>query len=469
MTKKTTILLLMVICAFQLSLAQNTINDVTLLAANLNSYSLPSQNNSLEVNVKNNGNTPIETLTVTWSDGTKNHEAIIKADIPAGATKRLVHPTPINYSGIVDKNITVSLGQNGVNDFNASDNSTYVSFNTVTRQGTKGVLYEKGTATWCRGCPMGIAAFNHMDKKKLESFIAVAIHARDPMDFDEYKQRLNFRTIPSYNLDRTNTNGAGRKFPTADCLEKVHEKRKKLSVPADLSLKVEESGNTLSITASAEFFSNFSAAGFKLGVIVTENNVTGTTEGYNQVNGFSGDPEVDCGGFEDLPNPVPAAQMVYNHVARALLGGYDGQSGSVPSVISAGNLSKYTFNYEVPAEIKKENLVFIAVLIRDGGLIANAKKQAYKGGLSISKENIASMQIYPNPVSNNINIDFDATEGDYEVSIYDMAGRSVYQKNFSNLYGKQHLTVPVDKISTGSYIVSVASKKSSYTKHIIVK
>ena len=43
------------------------------------------------------------------------------------------------------------------------------------------------------------------------------------------------------------------------------------------------------------------------------------TSGYNQVNAYAGNALGPMGGFESLPNPVPAAQMVYDHVARVLL------------------------------------------------------------------------------------------------------------------------------------------------------
>lgn len=466
MTKKITLLLLMITFSSLSVLAQNTVNDISLLEAKLKGYSLPNKNNTLVVNVKNNGNTPIKSLKLTWTDGIKKHTALIKTHIPVGASKRLSHPKPVNYSKIVEKNIQIYLEQDGVDDFNTSDNTTTVSFNTVSKKGTKGVLYEKGTASWCRGCPLGISAFEHMDKKNLKSFIGIAIHAKtDPMGFEEYVSKLGFRTIPSYNLDRTSMD---KKFPNATCLEEPHEKRKNLEVPADLFIKTTESGNKINITASAEFYTNTSS-GYRLGVIIVENKVTGTGKKYNQVNGCSG-KDVDCGRFNDLPDPVPASQMEYNHVARALLGGYDGQAGSVPPQITNGQTSKYTFTYEVPTGIKRENLVFVAVLIRStSGAVVNAKKQPYKGGLSTNEQEVASMYVYPNPVSNSINISFDAAESAYEVAIYDMAGRAVYKKNFSNLNGKQFLTVPADKISAGNYIVSLAGKTSSFSKHIIVR
>lgn len=42
------------------------------------------------------------------------------------------------------------------------------------------------------------------------------------------------------------------------------------------------------------------------------------------------------GGFELLPNPVPAAKMTYNHVARAILGGWAGIPGDFHKIFLRG-------------------------------------------------------------------------------------------------------------------------------------
>jgi hypothetical protein len=44
-----------------------------------------------------------------------------------------------------------------------------------------------------------------------------------------------------------------------------------------------------------------------------------------------------------LPNPVPAAQMVYNHVARAIQPSFEGFANSFPTTVNAGDAHVVNF------------------------------------------------------------------------------------------------------------------------------
>ena len=67
--------------------------------------------------------------------------------------------------------------------------------------------------------------------------------------------------------------------------------------------------------------------------VVVEDGVRGTGSGYNQVNAYSGGANGPMGNYHNLPNPVPAAQMVYDHVARAILGNWVGTEASLPTSV----------------------------------------------------------------------------------------------------------------------------------------
>lgn len=468
MLKKTTLLVALLITAGQLSWAQTkSTNAVSLENATATRYTLRSTDNFIAMTVKNNGATPINTLKASWSDGNITNSATIRTSIAAGETKVIEHPKPINYSAIVEKNITVSLDLvNAEKDAFTADNSQTINFNTVSRKGTKAIVIEEGTGTWCKWCPGGTAAIDYMYKKKLETFIAIAIHTGDPMEFEEYIEKTKLRGLPGYNADRVLMDQG---FDSEECLQVPHDKRKGLEVPADLDISAQASGNKISVTAKANFYTKFSNADFRLGVIVTEDNVTGTGRGYAQANGFSGGSD-KAGGFENKPNPVPAKDMVYNHVARALLGGYNGQPNSVPSTIKEGDVAKHTFEYTVPSELKKDNLKFIVVLIKESnGELVNAKEFSIKDALSIKKQSIADLKVYPNPAKTNLTIDFNATDNNYDVAIYDISGRLVLDKTYSNIAGKQSLNIPVSKLSKGSYVATISSDKAFHSQIILIE
>ncbi|EPB65793.1 tRNA ligase class I, partial [Ancylostoma ceylanicum] len=197
-----------------------------------------------------------------------------------------------------------------------------------------------------------------------DRFIGIAVHNGDPMTVSEYDNGANFGGYPSANIDRSILDG------------------------------------------------DFSSANYRLGVIIIEDGVKGTSSGYNQANAYAGGGYGPMGGYESLPSTVPAAQMVYDHVGRALLGGYNGQAGSVPTEIYDGMPVSYTFNYTVPAAYNIDNMYAVGVIIDNTtGEIINANKSPLKT-LSLGSVESVEMNVFPNPATDKINVSFEA-KGEY--------------------------------------------------------
>lgn len=432
-------------------------------------YALRSTNNHITLEVKNNGDTTISFLEANWNDGESDHTAKIRTNIPAGKTVTVKHPVPVNYSDIVEKHISVSL-----NSENASpENVKTIKFNTVTRQGTKGVLIEEATGTWCQWCTGGIVNMEVAKKNYPDNFVGVAVHggrSSEPMKYKAYLDKMGISGFPNYNVDRV---GKSKQIPTGNenAISNSVRNRKDMKVPADLFATGSESGGTINITAKAKFFSNFTASDFKMGIIVIEDGVTGTSRGYAQQNAYAGGGSGKMGGYENKPRTIPASQMVYDHVARYLLGGYNGQAGSVPANLLAGDEVEYTFSYKIGSNIKNKDKLHFALVLIKGREVVNAKELSLKE-LSTNKfaKTIPSVKMYPNPAKEHLNISFDAvTKGDYAVTVYDMLGRVISENSHKNLSGLQKLNVSTAKLSKGSYLVSVSNNEASYSQVIIVE
>lgn len=469
MVKKLTLALAIAVVA-QISWAQSIVsNDVSLVEANLSRFALRSVNNPISLKIKNNGNSTVNTLKINWNDGIEDHIATVRTDIPAGETAVITHPVAVNYSTVVEKNITVSVDMvNDSKDFNAADNSQTVAFNTVSRKGKRGVVAEEGTGTWCTYCTMGIAGFDYMSEKYPENFIGIAVHTgRDPMAMRNYAKKLNLKGVPTYNMDRAKKRLG---FDNKRSAESPFKQRMKIPVPADLGAAAKLSGSKLSIDASANFLTDYSNASLRLSVVILEDGVNNASRSYNQSNFYSGSSE-DVGGYEKKPNPVPGRDMYYNHVARAILGTYEGQSGSVPSTVKSGDVAKYNFTYSIPSEINKDKIKIVVMLLNaKSGEILNANEIPIDQALSLEDmPSIALTKMYPNPVKDNLTIAFNAENRDYSITVTDMLGRVFSKNEFKNLSGKQNIQLPTSKLSAGNYLVSIASGKASYSKMIIVE
>ena len=245
-----------------------------------------------------------------------------------------------------------------------------MSFNVLTAQ--KNVLLEEATGTWWQYCPSGIYYIDSL-VTMYDNVIAVAIHTNDVMAVEDYFNAGNFTQAPEANI--------GRRFQQKSTDQWFNFVQQEMEVQPKSSVTVENQFNettrvlttTITVTALQNIEGNY-----RIGAILTEDAVTGPAPQYNQANQYS-NYYFPMGGFEDLPNPVPANRMAFDHVARHLLGGYNGETG-VPSTLAAGQTYTHTFNYVLPEEYNHEYVRVIGVLISPDGTIDNAGKSAYLNG-----------------------------------------------------------------------------------------
>ncbi|MCB0399468.1 MAG: choice-of-anchor J domain-containing protein [Winogradskyella sp.] len=445
--------------------------DAELDNVSLNRYSLTSTDNQLSFDVFNNGINPITSLDVSWNDGTNNYSENFVVNITPGATQTINHSTPVNYSSVDEKDITVTISSvNGGADGDMTNNSYDTKFNTLSQSGTKVVLIEEATGTWCPWCPRGAVGMDYMASNYGSTTALVAVHNGDPMTVTEYDNGIGqyIGGYPSGVVDRLIED----LDPAQASLEGAYNSLVNNLVPLDLTASASQVGNNLTITVQGTFYSNFSSAGsnYRLGVIMTEDGVTGTTSGYNQANNYSGGGNGPMGGYEGLPNPVPAAQMVYDHVGRALLGGFNGEAGSIPATVTDGQTVSHTFNYTIPATSDENNMYIIAVLIdQNDGTIVGVSETSVVQALSIEEvSGIDSIKIFPNPAKDDINISFEAGNGDYNISVTDMLGRAVITKSYEGVFGKQNIKLSVSELNAGHYIMNINDGNASYSTKFIV-
>ena len=438
-------------------------NDAKINSIALNRYGLINTNSNLVLNVTNLGSNPMTSLTIDWNDGT-SHSQVVNVNIAPFATADVTHPTALNYAAAVEKTIAVNITNvNGGADADMTNNSGSKSFNSLSQASTKKVIIEEGTGTWCQWCPRGAVAMDQMFQTHPNDFIGIAVHNGDPMTVAAYDGGANFGGFPGCNVDRALLD----QNVSADVFENYYQQRIGLAVPAALSMTVTGTTNK-TIVANATFRTVFASANYRLGVIIVEDNVTGTAAGYNQSNAYAGG-STPMGGYESLPNPVPAAIMVYDHVGRALLGGYSGQANSVPATITDGQTVNYTFTYAVPTTSNSANMSAVVVLIDNAtGEIINAEKQSISGANVNEMETIA-LNVFPNPASDQVNVTFEGENTDYSISLMDIQGRVISSREIANASGEQMVSFSTENVAKGSYIVTVTSNGATTTKNVVIK
>ena len=437
-------------------------NNASIESLSLNRYSLTNIDNTLSVNVTNNGANNITSLTIDWNDGVSHSSTITGLDIAQFSTVSITHPSLVNYANVIEKEIVVNITEvNEEIDPDISDNSTSTFFNTISQQSPKKVLIEEGTGTWCPSCPRGTVMMDNMTAAHPNDLVGIAVHVgSDPMVIDEYETNSDFFADPSIHVDRTYLD------QNVDDAENLFNQQALLEVPAELSATISGTGNTLTIETSTIFRTSFTNANFRLGVIIVEDHVTGTGSEYDQNNIYSGGTYGPMGGFEDLPNPVPAAQMEYNHVGRALLGGYFGQINSIPSVITDGQEVTYAFNYTVPSLSNISNMHAVVVLIdQTNNQVVNVTSALLQTGRINTIETIET-SIYPNPTSNFLNIKLNDIEKDITISVIDINGKTVLLKKLEKTV--QNTRISVKGLKKGNYFINISNQTQSTTRKIVI-
>ncbi|WP_196891445.1 T9SS type A sorting domain-containing protein [Aureivirga marina] len=446
--------------------------DAELAEVSFEKYIEQNTDTELRYAIVNNGSSNIETVELKWTDDNGENTQTITLDNPIAPFDfgTVAHPTMLNVAGVAESDIDFEISAvNGGTDEDTTNNSISNKYHTISEKIARPVIVEEGTGTWCGWCPRGAVAMDYMTETYPDQFIGIAVHNNDPMTVDEYDSNADFSGYPSMNVNRRFL-GEGVSQPA---MEQAYNLLKDLLAVADVQAETSfvENGE-VTISVSATFKTVVSEHNFRLGVIVTEDNVTGTGSGYNQANYYAGGGNGDMGGYESLADPVPAADMVYDHVGRALLGGYNGQEGSIAAdAVTDGNTITYDFTYSVPdgSDIQKMHVIPV-IIDNDSGEFLGGTQIYLDRWLDTEEVAIdnSKFNIFPNPVSDKLTVSFEA-KGNYKVQIFDMLGKVVLSKDYNNLKGAQNIEIPVSGIEKGNYMINVASEKGSYNKTIVIK
>jgi hypothetical protein len=433
------------------------------------------------ITVMNAGTTALNSFDVTLNYNGSN----ITQNI-TGINLASLASYPVTFNGVVlaAGNLPVTATVSNVNgassDDIAADNSATININPVVPALGKMVVGEEGTGTWCQWCPRGAVYMDLFEQEYDQFWAGIAVHNADPMTVTDYDAAIGglIGGYPSALVDRgseVDPSGMGNQF-----FQRLQSAPRALIQngatwdPATRMLYV-------SVTAN---FQNAADNNYKLACVLTEDDVTGTGAGWSQSNAYAGGGNGAMGGFESLPNPVPAAQMVYNHVARSILPSFNGFANSFPAFVSSGESHTVNFLFILPAGWDENNIHIIGMLIDPNGGIDNAGKATIpeavdNGYVYGTVANVAEMDlsqpdaifaIAPNPATNStvlsINLNQEAEIG---LSIIDMSGKVLAERNYGNLNGSSTISLNTSNLNPGVYFVNLTVNGESLVKRLVIE
>jgi len=432
------------------------------------------QNMAVGGTIENSGFVPITSFDATWTRGAQSGTESfsgVNIDVFGNADFQLDVPVAL---GANTGNIVVTISNiNGGTDNDASDNVETVNGavqGVVPVSGRK-VLVEEATGTWCQWCPRGTVMMEFIAEEYPDLAVPVAVHNGDPMKVTVYDTGMGLLIggYPSGLVDRKFNDIDPTSFESAliNRLTDAPTASVAHNVAFDVTTRV------ATVDTHVKFLDALNG-NYQIAVIFTQDSVKGTGSTYGQVNAYSGGGNGPMGGFEDLPGTVPAAQIQYDHVARAITGSFSGTVGSVPASNPAGSEHIFTNTYTVPATYNIAKMHAISVLFDiTTGEVVNAEQTDIPFTLVVGAHEAAAeilaVRISPNPAQDLATVSMRLAEtNDVRLRVIDAFGKIVLENNYAQLSGDQQLSFRVGTLPAGNYMVSLTTKGHTVTQQIVV-
>jgi hypothetical protein len=411
--------------------------------------------NSFDVTIDYNGNTYTENVTGQTLASTASMDVVFTSPVMLVPGQMAAIPTVSNV--------------NGTTDDDATDDSACGEINPIVPAAGKVVVGEEATGTWCGWCPRGTVAMDNFANNYGPYWAGIAVHNGDPMTDAVYDAAIGayIGGYPSALVDRG---------PEVDPGSMTNQFLANLQVAPTAFISNVSNWNAttrvLEVTVTADF-QMAADNSYKLACVITEDDVTGTDAGYAQTNYYSGGSNGVMGGFEVLASPVPAADMVYNHVARGIQPGWDGDANSFPATVNAGEQHSRTFTFTLPADWNEDNIHVIGMLIDGTGAIDNAGKSTISSNSGLGDLNanpIQSFNLFPNPATTSATIEIIIeNEADVQLAVYDMSGKVVSSRDYGTLNTTSTVNINTSSFEAGVYLVELTVNNVKMTKRLAVK
>ncbi|HOZ51054.1 MAG TPA: choice-of-anchor J domain-containing protein [Chitinophagaceae bacterium] len=418
--------------------------------------------------LQNLGSTNITSYTIKVNDGVSTQSFPQTGNIASFATQVFSLNYPMATTGIKPIKMWVELP----GDADLSNDSTFSEFGGATFSPTHRNIFEEATGTWCGWCPRGTVFMDSVHAAHPDD-IYVAVHNGDPMTVTAYDDGLT--ALPGFSGFPSVAVGRSEIIDPSDMFTAYTDHKADFGV-ADLTVAQPViTGSSMSVKVDAKMaISTKPNYDYRLALVVTKDDDHGTSSAWNQANYYSGAaaPNLIGAGFnwDNEADPVAASKMYYDFVAKDIVGGFEGVSGSLPGTMTAGSTYSYTFNWAIPSTLELAKTKVNVILI--SGLSGEAQNGAWKGAYPTSVNDVvanSNLNIFPNPSNNFVNVDFTLNKiSNVTISMFDVTGKAVYTNHLSNLNGNQGLVINTSAMSNGVYTLALVTSEGTITRKVTV-
>jgi thiol-disulfide isomerase/thioredoxin len=234
-------------------------------------------------------------------------------------------------------------------------------------QPVKRVLLEQFTSTTCGWCPDGTVYLDSLIKKYPDQVIGAKMHYADAMETSETHQ-MNLAYVlanagwPSGAINRQYV----YEYFIPDSMIALDrgiwdsvvaaELQKPPVVDVNLYYNINKDTRKLVATVTGKFLSEINGD-LRFNVSITEDDVTGTGSGYDQINNYSHNSQFPNHPYYNLPSVIKG----YKHqmVLRKMLGSPWGTGGAIPKHVVSGDYFVQNYEYDLDTLWNLDKLKFI--------------------------------------------------------------------------------------------------------------
>lgn len=411
---------------------------------------------SFDVTIDYNGAQYSQAVTGQTLTSTNSMDVVFTNAMPLVAGSMAVTATVSNYNGTAAA------------DDDPSDDAITITIDPVVPAAGKMVVGEEATGTWCQWCPRGAVFMDQFEADYGPFWAGIAVHNGDPMTDATYDTGIGplIGGYPSALVDRgADVDPSGM---TNDFFARLQ------TAPVALISTTstwDATSRDLVVTVTADFQSAAND-NYKLAVVLTEDGVTGTGSGYNQSNAYAGGGNGVMGGYELLPGSVPAAQMVYDHVARGIQPSFAGDATSFPAVVNSGDSHSKTYTFNLPMDWDEQKIHIIGMMMNPTGQIDNASKSGIDDLADVTdlEQTFKGFGVYPNPASTYaiVEIELEATS-DVQLRLVDMSGKEVAARNYGAMETSSTIQLNTADLNAGVYLVELTVNGQRMTKRLVIE
>ncbi len=439
--------------------------DVSLVSIDTPPY-VTAGNVNIQGTLQNLGQTNLTSIDLMWSiDGgtTYTTDHLTGINVAPGDFYNFTQTTPIDMSATHGYNVTIKLeNPNGQSDQIPNDNTLTKQISSLSQIPTKRFVGEEAGGTWCGWCPRGLVALKDMAHYHPNHWIGISVHNGDPMTNSAYDSALSTHRggagFPGGLFNRVGGNVDPGNYSA------IYQEKQNELTPVDIditNISWNAANRTISFDVEATFYTNFTGD-FRINAVITEDHVSGTSSSWGQHNYYHNRYDlIDWEGinWKNLPSTVPASQMVYDDVARAILAGWDGTPGSIPSTIVDGVTHSQSYTYTVPASSDENNINLIGLVIdQNTGAITNGFKKKFDLAAGIADNTAEKISLYPNPTNGIMHI---TNAKDASVEVWNILGQRVIQKHII-----RNDEINISGLKNGNYIVKIITEKGTNIQKI---